>query len=170
MDPPRHAAGDDALGRRAHGGRVMDTPVITEQDITDMASTPTLGPGWSASRRIADKLMRDWTDERFKALIDEFSKRFNEHLWDDVQASLQSDSHWNVQCYIRQMVDDTVKALLTGQPWALQRYPLTENYEGAEIRAAIAKHVPIELLDKRVADLQAENKRLRESLELLRSF
>lgn len=148
----------------------MDTPIITDEDIAKMADTPVLGPGWSASRRIVEKLMKDWADDRFKPLIDEFSKRFNEHLWEDVQDSLQNDLEWNLQGYIRGMVNETVEALLTGKKWALDRYVLANNYDGDALRSAIAKHIPEELLSKRIKDLEAENARMTETIENMRRF
>lgn len=144
----------------------MDKPLITDEDIAKTADTPTLGPGWSASRRIVEKLMKDWADDNFKTLIDEFSKRFNQHLWDDVQASLCGDLEFNIAGHIRGMVDETVNALLKGTPWAMERYPLSKLYDAETIRAAIAKHIPAELQDKRIADLEAENKILREQVEM----
>lgn len=148
----------------------MDTPLITDEDIAEMASMPTLGPGWSASRRIAEKLMRDWADDRFKALIDEFSKRFNEHLWEDVKDSLQNDVEFNISGHIRQMVDETVKALLTGNPWAMELYPLSKLYDADYVRAAICKHIPVELQDARIADLEEANKRMAETIETMRRY
>ena len=149
----------------------MDTsPLITDEDIAEMADTPTLGPAWVTSRRIADKIMADWQAGAIKPLIDEAVKQIGYRLWEDVQDSLVNDLESNIAGYIRNMVDETVKALLVGKPWALERYPLTKNYEGAEIRAAIMNHIPAKLQDARIADLEAENKRLSEQLELMRRF
>lgn len=161
---------EDMLAELEGQARQRGASLITNEDITSMADMPTLGPGWSASRRIADKLMKDWTDDRFKSLIDEFSKRFNEHLWDDVQASLQGDVEFNISGYIRQMVDETVEALLKGDNWAMGRYPLSKLYDAESIRTAIAKHIPAELQDKRIADLEAANKRMSETIENMRMF
>ena len=146
----------------------MDTPLITDEDIARMADSPTLGPGWSASRRIADRVMADWQNDAIKPLIDEAAKQIGYRLWEDVQDSLQNDMEHNIAGHIRQMVDETVQALLTGQPWALERYPLAKYHDGEAIRAAVAKHIPAELQDKRIADLEAKNKLLSERIERLR--
>ena len=148
----------------------MDTPLITDEDIAEMAPHPTLGPGWSASRRIADRVMTDWQNDAIKPLIDEAVKQIGYRLWEDVQDSLQNDMEHDIAGHIRRMVDETVQALLTGKPWALERYALAGNYNGDEVRAAIAKHIPAELQAKRITDLEDENKRLSEQLELMRRF
>lgn len=149
----------------------MDTsPLITDEDVACTADCPTLGPAWSASRRIADKVMTDWQAGAIKPLIDEAVKQIGYRLWEDVQVSLQNDMVRNIAGHIRSMVDETVKALLVGKPWALERYVLTGAYDGDEIRAAVAKYVPAELQVDRVKDLEAENKALRERCEYYERF
>jgi hypothetical protein len=148
----------------------METPLITEEDVANVASFPTLGPAWSASRRIAERVMADWQNDAIKPLIDEAVKEIGYRLWEDVQDSLQDDMEHNIAGHIRGMVDETVQALLVGKPWALERYALTGNYNGDEVRAAIAKHIPIELQEKRIADLEAENKVLSERIEFMQRF
>jgi hypothetical protein len=148
----------------------METPLITEDDVADMVPHPTLGPAWSASRRIADKVMANWQNDAIKPLIDEAVKEIGYRLWEDVQDSLQSDMEHNIAGHIRGMVDETVQALLVGKPWALERYVLTGNYNGDEVRATIAKHIPAELQAKRIADLEAQNKALSERIEFMQRF
>lgn len=145
-------------------------PLITDEDVAEMATFPTLGPGWSASRRIADRMMADWQADAIKPLIDEAVKQIGYRLWEDVQDSLQNDVESNVAGYIRSMVDETVQALLTGKPWALQRYVLAGNHNGDEVRAAIVKHIPAELQVDLIKDLEAENKTLRERCEYYQRF
>jgi hypothetical protein len=67
------------------------------------------------------------------------------------------------------MVDDTVRALLGGNEWALKRYALGARHDHGAIRAAVAKHIPAELQDARIADLEAEVDRLRKDLEWWRT-
>jgi hypothetical protein len=147
---------------------MMEKPLITEEDITEMANFPTLGPGWAASRRVAEKILGDWSEDGFKKIIDKTVYEIGARLWDDVRNSLQDDMESNIAGYIRAMVDETVNALLTGQTWAMERYPLSQLYQGDVIRAAIASHIPVELLDARIADLEEKNKTMADAIEVYR--
>lgn len=53
-------------------------------------------------------------------------------------------------------IDESVKALLSGEGWALRRYMLADRYDNVKIRAAVAAVVPVELQNARVADLEKE--------------
>jgi hypothetical protein len=57
---------------------------------------------------------------------------------------------------------------MTGERWALERYTLGKYGDGEKARAAVAAHIPKEIQDARIADLEAENKRLREWLDARR--
>lgn len=52
----------------------------------------------------------------------------------------------------------------------MDRYVLGQRYECEKIRAAIAKHIPEELQNARIADLEAENAKLKEDLEWAREW
>jgi len=81
---------------------------------------------------------------------------------------LLSDTESNLGLAMARMVDDTVRALLGGNEWALKRYALGGKHDCAAIRAAVAKHIPAELQDARLADLEAEVELLRKDLEWMR--
>lgn len=110
--------------------------------------------------------------EQFQPLIDDITKtatdKIRETIWDDVQTFLLSDVESNLQGAMWRQIDDSVEALLGGKEWALNRYALRDRYDSGAIREAVAKHIPLELQEKRVADLEAENKRLRDDLEFYR--
>lgn len=69
---------------------------------------------------------------------------------------------------VRRTVDDTVKALLSGKKWALERYCLGSRYDQDEVRRAIAAHIPKEIQDARIADLEAEVEKLNREIGYLR--
>ena len=87
---------------------------------------------------------------------------------DDLQSSLLYDTEMNLQGEMWRMVDNCVQALLTGDSWALKRYALTDRHDGEKIREAVARHIPTELQDTRVADLEKEVMRLRNDLKFYR--
>ncbi len=122
---------------------------------------PTLGPAYFEARNIVEKHMEAFQAEHFKPLLDEFSKQFSDKLWADVHDSLLSDTEMNLQGSMYRMVDDCIAALLAGDEWAIKRYALGE-YRQEPVRAAIAKHIPKEIQDARIADLEKEVARLKE--------
>lgn len=146
----------------------MSETIFTEDDIKQAAEYPSLGPAYFSGRRFADQLMEKFEADNFKPLLKAFTDKFSEQLWESVQESLLVDVECNVQGHIWRTVDAMVNYLLTGERWALERYALQERYSGEKVRAAIAKHIPAELQEKRIADLEAENAELRQRNEWLR--
>lgn len=128
---------------------------ITAEHI-EKAEGSTLSPAYFASRDAAERFMKAFSDEHFEPLAKDFAKQFYERVNGDICAFLLSDAESNLKGSMWRQVDDCVKALLGGQEWALTRYALGERYEHEKIRAAVAKHIPAELQDKRVADLEAK--------------
>ncbi len=149
----------------------MDTveDIFTEHDLAEGLANPTLGPEYFAARSFMERTMRGFQDEHLKPLADAVTKtvtdQITEKVWEAVQDSLLIDAEYNVQNTIWRMVNETVKALLSGEKWAMTRYPLASRYDAERVRAAIAKHIPDELAQARIADLEAEIKRLQEQLE-----
>ena len=62
-------------------------------------------------------------------------------------------------------MERTVTALLTGEAWAMQQYPMSQYHDGEAIRKAVAQHGGEPLLTARIADLEKEVARLTESLK-----
>lgn len=128
------------------------------------AEYPELGPQYFAARDIAQAFMEKFSAEQFEPLLKRFSEEFYCKAKDDFETYLMSDAESNIHNSIRYLLDDTVKALLTGKEWALERYPLAKYHDGEEMRKAIAAHIPLEIQNKRIEELEAEVKRLKESL------
>lgn len=137
--------------------------MFAEKSLEDAAKYNTLGPAYFEARAIVERHMEKFEPEHFQPLIDTFTTQFRDALWDSVRDHLLSDTELNLQGSLYRMVDDCVAALLSGEEWALKRYALG-RYRQEEIRKAIAKHIPTELQDARMADLEAEVKRLKENL------
>lgn len=142
---------------------------FSQEFIDEGAKRPVLGPAYFDARAVAKRIMEGFQADQFepvlKSLVDEaYSK-----LLDAVQSHLMSDAEINIQGEIWRMVDASVKALLTGERWALERHALGDRYDHDKLREAVAKHVPVELQDKRIADLEAEVKRLADDNRSLRS-
>lgn len=121
-----------------------------------------LGPAYFDARAVAKRVMAKFENEDFQPMVKKVVDAINEKLWVDVQNSLLVDVEIDLHGEMWRMVDSCVNALLGGSKWALQKYALAERYhDGTEIRAAVAKHIPAELQDARIADLEAEITKLR---------
>ena len=141
---------------------------MTPEDIAEAEKYPPLGPAYFAARRICERAMVAFEAEHMKPLVEEFAKQVQDVLWDSVRDSLWSDVEMNLQGQMWDLVDKTVKALLTGERWALKRYALGSRYDFAAIRAAVASHIPTELQEPRIADLEAVVKEQKETIDFLR--
>jgi hypothetical protein len=137
--------------------------MFTEEALAEAAKYPTLGPAYFEARPIVAKHMEKFEAEHFQPLISEFVKQFQDKLWDSVRDHLLGDTEMNIHGETYRMVDDCVAALLSGERWAIERYVLGK-YDQEKVRAAVAKHIPQELQDARIADLEKEVARLRDNL------
>ena len=143
--------------------------MFTEDDIAESERCETFGPAYFASRRFAETFMAGFEAEHFKPLIKKLADDVHDRLWSDVVTHLASDTESNIQGEMWRQVDATVNALLSGTPWALKRYVTDQKYgDGEAVRAAVAKLVPVELQDKRVADLEQKVAELKKEIEFLR--
>lgn len=143
---------------------------MTELTFTDddIAVGKTLGPEYRASQRFAEGLMRGYREEHLEPLVKMVTNQFTDKLWDVARDYLLSDTETNVAGAVRDMVEQTIVALLTGKQWAMQRYPYADYTKGEEIRKAVAKHGGDELLMRRIADLEAELAKKEETIQWLR--
>jgi hypothetical protein len=144
------------------------TEIITQEDHEKAADCSTLGPHYFTARRVAEQFISKFETEQFKPLIDDFAKQFADKLQSDLDDYLLSNAEMNVQGTMWRMVDDVVKAILGGNRWALERYALGPRYDHDAVRKAVAAHIPRELQDRRIADLEDEIKRLKQDIEWLR--
>ena len=134
----------------------------------DIAIGPVLGPEYRASQRFAEGVMADFQEEHLQPIIKMVADQVQDKLWDVARDWLLQDTETNVQGAVRDMVNQTVDALLTGNEWAMQRYPYADYSRGEEIRKAVAKHGGDELLMRRIADLEAEVAKQKETIDWLR--
>lgn len=126
-----------------------------------------LGPAYFDASSVAERFMAKFKDEQFEPLVKEFTDKFRDELWSDITCSLLSDTEMNLQGELHRMVDSTVFALLTGDKWAIERYPLAKYHDGEKVRAALSKTAGDQIAQARIADLEAENKRLEDRVKSL---
>jgi hypothetical protein len=140
-----------------------------EQKYLDQAEGyDVLGPNYFAAREAAEKFMEQFQAEHFAPLLKKAADEFYSQMQGSLESFLLSDVESNIQGTIWRQIDDSVKAILSGQQWALTKYMLGERYDCDKVREAVAKVVPKELQDARVADLEAEVVRLKEALDWAR--
>lgn len=142
----------------------MEVDGFTDEDLKEGESYPSLGPEYFASRRVAEGVMAKFEPEHFKPLIDEFIDKFRERLWDDVRDNLIDDTEQELGSAVSAMVEGTIRALLTGDQWAMNRYPYCDYRDGEKIRKAIAEHSGDEIAARRIADLEKQVAQLEDSL------
>ena len=134
----------------------------------DIAIGPVLGPEYRASQRFAEGVMADFQEEHLEPIIKMIADQVQDKLWATARDWLLQDTETNVHGAVRYMVEQTIEALLTGKEWAMQRYPYADYTRGEEIRKAVAKHGADDLLMARIADLEAEIAKQKETIDWLR--
>ena len=134
----------------------------------DIALGPVLGPEYGASNRLAEAMLEKLQVEHLKPLVERVADEFRDKLWDDVRDWLLADTEQNVAGAVRNMVEQTIVALLTGKEWAMKRYPYANYSKGEDIRKAVAQHGSEPLLMARIADLEAEIAKQKETIDWLR--
>ena len=140
-----------------------------DQDLIDFtARHPALGPNYEVGGRIAEKLIAQFTEEHFLPIIKDFSDKLYSTMEAKIRDYLLSDVECNVQSDVWRQLDACVEALLGKNTWIIEKYCLGERYNCDQIRAAVAAAMPKELQDARIADLEAEVKRLKEDNDWLR--
>jgi hypothetical protein len=146
----------------------MSDDVFTDDEIAQGKEHAVLGPAYFAARRVCEAAMQDWEAEHLRPLVETIRDKVTDTLWDTIRDSIWSDTEMNLQGKMWDMVDRTVKALLTGERWALERYCLGERYDQELVRAAIARHIPEEIKGARIADLEALVEKQKRDIEWLR--
>jgi hypothetical protein len=123
-----------------------------------------LGPNYFAAQTIAERFLKNFAVEHFEPLVKHFTEKFRDELWTDITSWLLADTESNLALEIRNRVDRSVNALLEGNPNYIKQYVMGQ-YNDEEIRKAIARHIPKELQDLRVLDLEKQVASLTESLK-----
>lgn len=141
---------------------------ITADDIAEAESYGVLGPAYFSARRVAEMVMTGVEVEPLQKVAAKVVDDVRDAVYDYVETHIRGDLESNLQGYLVDMVDSTVKALLTGEEWAMKRYPLSTRYDAVDVRAACAKHGGEPLLMARIADLEKRVSDLAESLKFER--
>lgn len=147
-----------------------ENAIIFSDEDTNSPYASSLGPEYFASNRLAEAMMAKFDADHLKPLVDKVAEEFRDKLWSDVVDYLVADTEQNVAGAIRNMVNQTVRALLTGEEWAMQRYPYADYMDGEKIRKAVAKHGGDTLIARRITDLEAEVAKNLETIKYLRGF
>lgn len=137
-----------------------------DQAFLDQAAKhPVLGPHYFAARETAEEFMAGFEPKHFEPMVRKAADAFMEQAQEALEVWFLSNVESNLQGTIWRQIDDSVRALMGGERWALERYALGSRYECDKIREAVAKHIPQELQDARIKDLEEEIARLRKDLE-----
>lgn len=143
-------------------------PIITQDDYTQGQEMPVLGPAYFSSRRIVNAALQRLTADDARQIADGIAKQVYERIQEIAEDALWSDAEMNLQGKSWRMVDEIVRGILSGEKWLIERYALGARYDCDKIREAVARHIPREIMQARIADLEAENERLRKDLEFAR--
>lgn len=142
-----------------------DDQVFTNEDLHQATNGyETLGPGYFAARRMVERLMAGTEADPFQKVVEKVTDDLRDALYQYAEDRMRGDMESNLQWHLCDMLDSTVKALLTGEKWAMERYPLSTRYDAGDVRAACARHGGEPLLMQRIADLEKDVARLTESL------
>lgn len=147
---------------------MTDDAAFTAADLSEAEKYDGLGPAYFASRRVMEAVVEGLDAEHMTPVVKKASDELYDRLLETVQDHLWSNAEYNLQGKMYRMVDDCVKALLTGEGWALKRYALAGRYDCEKVREAVAAHIPRELQDARIADLEEDVKRLTSDLRFYR--
>lgn len=151
---------------------MTDDPAYGHKITTEAERHPSLGAEYFAARDAADDFLAHWKEEHAEKLAEEIMRpvldAVQERVWDAFRDHLLSDSRYNAQGEMARMVESSVRALIGGEKWANVKYISPEGYQTAKVRETLAKLYSDEIKDGRIADLEAEVARLKQSLEWAR--
>lgn len=142
--------------------------IFTDEDFAKAETYQVLGPAHYSARRMAEELMQGTESAPFKQVADKCIDEIRTAVYEYVEDHLRLDLELNIGGHVRDAVERTVRALLTGEEWAMRQYPMAQNHDGEAIRKAVAAHGGESLLTARIADLEKEIARLKEDLNWYR--
>ncbi|WP_372570396.1 hypothetical protein [Ruegeria jejuensis] len=139
------------------------------QEQTEFAeSSPTLGAEYKAASEVANRFLVHWQEEHAeklaKAVMKPLMDEIQSQVWDAFRDYLFCDTEYNAAGVMRDMVENSVKALIGGEKWANRKYISPEGYRTEEVRKTLAKLYADEIKDARIADLEKEVEQLNERL------
>ena len=144
----------------------------TPEQISDAESLDVLGAEYFAARDHVETFMAHWTEDHATKMAEEVLKPvmdiIQERVWDAFRDHLLSDTEQNLQGAMRRMVEDTVNALIGGNKWANVKYLDNPYGDGQKIRETLAKLHSDPIKDGRIADLEKEVERLKQTVEMYR--
>lgn len=138
--------------------------MFAQEDLDEGAKYENLGPAYFDARRVAEQFMAKFEAENFKPMIEKLSSDIRDKLWTDLENHLMSDTEMNLQGQVWRIVDNCVYAILGNERWVMDKYALGTRYDCEKVRATIARHIPQEIQNKRIADLEDELKRAKDSI------
>jgi hypothetical protein len=147
---------------------MSEAAILTDKDFEHGAKHPGLGPHYSAAQRIVDAALKPLTNDEAKVIAERVANQIYQQILDVTQDALWQDAGMNLQSKMWLTVDEIVRAILSGNREVMSRYALGHRYDCEEVRKAVARHIPQEVMLARIGDLEADNKRLSEALELER--
>lgn len=150
------------------------TTGYSAETVAEAETYPNLGAEYFAAREAAERFMAMWKEEHAEKFAEEIMKPVmdlvTERVWDAFKEHLLNDTTYNLQAEMQRMVEKSVIALIGGDKWANVKYIQPPYHDGEKVRATLAKLYSDEIKDGRIADLEKEVERLKESLRLRERF
>ncbi len=143
----------------------MDKDLITDEIKQQGLEYPALGPAYFASRKVVEEACEGLSEEPFKELFSAFSDKLMEQLQTRLEDSLFTNTESSLHCKMWHIVDQIVQGLLSGEQWVVNRYALGSKYDCECIRAELVKHIPKEVQDMRVKELEDQVECLKKELD-----
>lgn len=131
-------------------------------EATKNASESGLSPAYHAAARHVERYLASWTDDdatRIAELMKPALDKAYEEISKNFRNWLLSDEEYNAAQDMRAMVDKTVRALLRGEPWAVDEYITGYGWESARIREELSAMHADAIKDARIAELERDLKR-----------
>lgn len=140
---------------------------ITVQDIQGMKKHPSLGPVYSASRRITESVVNSFGDKDFTAIVthaaEEIAREINTRVENSLWLDLEHNLHGRFWDGVRRVIND----ILAGTDWAIDTYAGDTSIlaHRSDLLKAIAEHIPDNIQKMQIKLLQEKVDSLEKSIE-----
>jgi hypothetical protein len=148
----------------------MTDPILTDNDFAYAAQYPGLGPHYCPAQRIVEAALKPLTSDDAKVIAERVATQIYQQIVDATQDALWQDAEMNLQSKMWHMVDEIVRAILSGNLDVINRYVLGNRYDCEAVRKAVASHIPQKIMTTRIADLEGENERLKDALQREKAY